>query len=227
MHSDKKALLLTLEKIIAKKHYCAILVKTDEENKLWFTSCYPTTLTVSVEDLDKSHVVDQITRTIATQSLRGAWTLIQQAEELTIEQQAQLCFFLRQAETPYQVIFTTQTTQWNNKILLKECVYWHIHSPTASNDKAPSLRSLMLPYFTNLPIKDDRGLLNDLSALIESLIQEGTKLDTETQINSFILMLDQILALLHSPIQGQLLARAIKWSCYRYLKVKQQTQEPC
>jgi hypothetical protein len=218
MHSNKEEFLTLLRKLEEKKQSCSLILKIPTQDSLdWLNTHYPHAFILSLETIELELAHQHIMHFVRNLSIHDRWLFVEQAERLNLEQQSILNSFLSTITTQYHIIFITDAPGKNLHLLKKEAFFWTVHSQTPEIKKE-TLRTLLIPHFKELPKKDDKILLTQLPVFINALAQEINEIETDELKKLYLTLLDTLLSLLHSPLQGQMLARAIKWSCYRYLK---------
>ncbi len=176
--------------------------------------------TLAVTPTEEMHLVRDIICAIQAQDINQKLLIITESQFLNIAQQSALSQFLDSYSGLLQVVFLSTDDLKHLKNLQNTCSTIEIlkeHSEK-NEERKRSLRELMVPYFVNLPQKDEKSILGQIDDIAQALQEEFLAHQDPVLQKSLITLIDYLSDILSSPIQGQLLARAIKWNCYRYLK---------
>ncbi|NBW56491.1 hypothetical protein EBR43_01650 [bacterium] len=220
MRSNKEEFLKLLSTLEVQKQSCCLLLRSNQDDINFIKNHKNGAFFIDIAKIQQDHLYDHLIVLIQNESVASQWIIIEQAELLSVEQQAIISHLLARVESRFYLVFTTTSKQNDLGILERCCLTWHIDTIIPSTKENMSLRSLILPYFKTLPCKDDKTLLMQLPLLIQALALESADITSDDLRKNFNILMGNLLQSLHSPIQGQLLARLIKWSCYRYLKAK-------
>ena len=216
MYSSLSTFLTALKTYDRHQSCCAIIIKcelTDLESSL------PGLLRINCEEAEAEYRHESIVQVLDNPQLAARWIVVEHASLLDHAQQAIIRTCLARLEHPYRILFLVPK-KMSLTILERECLVWHLEDNVQATPPEHSLRQLLVGSFKELPSKDDKKLLSQLDQLTESLVLEADELFDATLKKQLLMTLSSLMNALHSPIQGQLLARLIKWSCYRYLKAK-------
>ena len=201
----------------SKKNFC-FLLKNEDELLEKLLQLNPNASFLSITPTEDMYLVRDIICAIQNQSINQNLLIISQTDLMTIEQQSVLSSFLDNYSGFLQIIFLSNNYLKN---LDKTCSLIDIKTEksTDTTKKTKSLRELILPYFVNLPQKDEKIILTQIDDIALALQDEFINHTDAGLQKSLITLIDYLTDILSSPIQGQILARAIKWNCYRYLKL--------